>query len=306
MSPTIMVMKRVMVACVTTEVVKITQPAKDIRTDRVHLLNFIKAASNGDKAEKDREQFYRAVYNKVVEVLNGEKQEIYEHFNVRSFNFDDCFHAIYDILITEKRKGSDIYVNISGGTPEYAAAASIASMMIPGVKLFSVGTKATGHTIDFDKQLSMAYHNGELVGSAFEVHKPISINSFPLKAPDEDVLKCLKIFNSLPIGKRSNVNVIRRLIHNQLWKFALDEKGSGTSVELENEDGEMLPSSDREKYLKLQRKEAVLYQRDYINKWKADGWIEKSKINGKRYQLTDTGKRYVDIFCSDVVFIPTD
>ncbi len=294
--------KRVMVACVTTEVVKITRPAHDIGVDRIHILNYVKEGKAGSQEEKDRETFYDLVYSSVRDELRMFVDEVVEHRDVTTFDFDQCFHAIYDILYEERGKGSDVYVNISGGTPEYAAAAAIASMMVKGVKLFSVGTKASGFTVDFKKQLEQSYHDGHLVGSAFDVHAPFPISSFPLPTPEEDLLKALKVFVSIPVGKRSNVNVIRKLIKLQLWRFALDGTGTGTSAEWEDEDGRFVDGEDYGKYLKRQRKEAVLYQRGYIDKWKKQGWIEKSTINGKRYDLTDTGRRYVEIFCSDVVF----
>lgn len=302
MASALMITDRVMIACVTTEVVKITHPAEYIQVDRIHLLNYVKDAPNGTEDEIARKEFYESIYSATKQELGMFVDQIVEHRDVKPYLFDACFHAIYDILIEEKNKCSDIYVNISGGSPEYAAAAAIASMMVDGVKLFSVGTQASGYTIDFKKQLELAYHDGRLVGSAFQVLEPIPINKFPLLTPDVDLLKSLKVFNFLDLNQRSNINVIRELIRNHLWRFALDEMGTGTSVELEDDSGQLVSSNDREEYTKRQRKEAVLYQRGYIDKWKKEGWIEKSKINGKRYQLTETGQRYVDLFCSDTVF----
>jgi len=300
--PAMQIMKRVMVACVTTEVVKITHPAHDTGVDRIHLLNYVKEGESNTQEEQDRKTFYEKIYSTVKQELGMFVDEVVEHRDVTTYNFDQCFHAIYDILYEEKCQGSDVYVNISGGTPEYSAAATIASMMVKGVKLFSVGTMASGFTVDFKKQLEQSYHDGHLVGSAFDVHEPFPIASFPLPTPDEDLLKALKVFVSIPVGRRSNVNVIRKLIEYGLWRFALDEAGTGTSVEFEDEASRFIEGGDYEKYLKRQKKEAVLYQRGYIEKWKKLGWIEKSSINGKRYDLTETGKRYVEIFCSDVVF----
>lgn len=304
--PAMQIMKRVMVACVTTEVVKITQPAHDIGVDRIHLLNFVKEGDSNIQEEQDRKTFYGMIYNQVKNELSMFVEEVVEHRNVTTYNFDQCFHAIYDILYKEKEGDSDVYVNISGGTPEYAAAAAIASMMIKGVKLFSIGTMASCFTVDFKKQLEQSYHDGRLVGSAFDVYEPFPISSFPLPTPDEDLLKALKVFVSIPVGRRSNVNVIRKLIYHGLWRFTLDENGTNTSVEFEDKDGKFIEGNDYEKYIKRQKKEAVLYQRGYIDKWKKFDWIEKSKINGKRYDLTETGRRYVEIFCSDVVFTISD
>ena len=296
------IMKRVMVACVTTEVIKITRPAHDTEVDRIHLLNFVKEGESNTEDEQDRKIFYEKIYSQVRWELNQFVDEVIEHRNITTYSFDQCFHAIYDILYEEKSQGSDVYVNISGGTPEYAAAAAIASMMVKEVKLFSVGTMASGFTVDFKKQLEQSYHEGRLVGSAFDVHEPFPISSFPLPTPDVDLLKALKVFVSIPVGRRSNVNVIRELVKNGLWRFALDETGSGTSAMMEDDTGHLLSDNERETYEKLRRKEAVLYQRGYIDRWKKEDWIEKSKVNGKRYSLTNTGRRYLDIFCSDVVF----
>ena len=296
------IMKRVMVACVTSEVVKITYPAKNTKVDRIHLLNYVKEGESDSEEEQDRKIYYETIYSGVKKELDMFVDEVVEHRNVITYDFDQCFHAIYDILYEEKRRDSDIYVNISGGTSEYAAAAAIASMMIKGVKLFSVGTKASGFTVDFKKQLEQSYHEGQLVGSAFDIHEPFPIASFPLLTPDEELLKALKVFISIPVGQRSNVNVIRKLIRYKLWRFAQDEIGTGTSVEFEDENGKLMSNKNIDDYLKRQKKEAVLYQRSYIDRWKKEGWIEKSSLNAKRYDLTNTGRRYVEIFSSNVVF----
>ena len=294
------IVSRVVVSCVTTEVVKVVSPAISIRADRIHLLNYVKRSREGDPSETARERLYDTVYGENVRRLREAGIEIMEHRDVRPYIFDECFHAIYDILTEEKGRGSALYVNVSAGSPEYAAAASIASMMIEGVNLFSVGTKASGYTVPFDRQLELLTHEGEIVGTAFEVYNPIGIDPFPLPTPDVESLKALKVFASVPEGARSNVNVIRELMRRGMWRFSRGDGPKGTTFEME-ESGEH--RTCLEEYKRRQRKEAVLYQRGYIDVWKKQqGWIEKSQAHPKRYCLTDKGKRYVDIFCSDTVF----
>ena len=291
--------KRVMVACVTTEVVKVTDPAIKLDVDIIHLLNYVKKADADDLDQIARAELLESVYQENVRVLKDAGIWIKEHRDAPIFIFDDFFRTIYEILVEEKKWGSAVYVNISSGPPEYSAAAAIASMMIDDVELFTVGAKASGYTIPFDRQKEMLTHNGKLVGTAFEVYKPIKIDKFPLPTPDLKLLNALKIFASIPEVKRSNVTVIRELILNRAWRFSSsdDDCRLGTSVEFEDSHGKRLESTEKDLYSKRQNKEAVQYQRAYIDRWKEEGWIEKSEINGKRYRLTKTGQRYIDVFC---------
>lgn len=290
--------KRVMVACVTTEVVKITDPAIKLNVDIIHLLNYVKKADSDDLDQIAREELFEAVYQENIKVLKEAGIKVKEHRDAPIFIFDEFFRTIYEILADEKKWGSAVYVNISSGPPEYSAAAAIASMMVDGVELFTVGAKASGYTVPFERQKGLLMHDGKLVGSAFDVHKPIKIDKFPLPTPDLKMLRALKIFGTIPEAKRSNVTVIRELIKNKEWRFSSSDENCtiGTSVEFEGSDGKMMDGIDKEQYSKRQNKEAVQYQRAYIDYWKENGWIEKSEINGKRYKLTKTGRRYVDIF----------
>ncbi len=141
--------RRVMVACVTTEVVKVTDPAKKLRIDRVHLLNYVKKAAPGDSEQAAREDLYESVYQENLSFFHNSGIEVVEHRDVPIFKFDECFHAVYEILYRESEKGSAVYVNISSGPPEFSAAAAISSMMVEGVSIFSIGAKASGHTVPF-------------------------------------------------------------------------------------------------------------------------------------------------------------
>ena len=288
--------QRVMVACVTNEVIKVTDPANNLRIDRVHLINYVRKADPGDEDRARREELYEAVYQENVSFFTEKGIEVCPHRDVQVFNFDACFRAVYEILVREHEMNSAVYVNIGSGPPEYAAAAAIASMMVDDVELFTVGTKADGFTTPMDRR--SLTHEGKLVGTAFKVSDPIQIDKFPLDTPDLYLLRALAVFKTVPEKDRSNVRVIRELIKSRLWKFTSSGEDSaiGTSVEFEGADGKRIPGSDKGYYGALQRKEAVQYQRSYIEVWKEQGWIERSEISGKRYRVSKKGERYLSIF----------
>ena len=290
--------KRVMVACVTNEIIKVTDPAMKIGVDRVHLINHVRKAEPGDEDRCKREELYEAVYQENLSFFNEKGIEVCPHRDVEVFRFDACFHAVYEILSQEREKNSAVYVNIASGPPEYAAAAAIASMMVDGVELFTVGTTADGFTIPMEKMRDSLTHNDRLVGTAYKVHDPIQIDKFPLDTPNLFLLKALAVFREVPEKDRSNVRVIRALIKARLWKFtsSSDNCVIGTSVEFESSDDKILVDAPKKTYEDRQRKEAVQYQRSYIEAWKGYGWIEKSEISGKRYKVSKKGERYLDIF----------
>ncbi len=289
-------MQRVMVACITNEVIKVTDPAVKLRIDRVHLINYVKKAEPGDEDRAKREELYDAVYHENVSFFTKNGVEVCPHRDVKVFNFDACFRAVYEILIREHEKNSAVYVNIGSGPPEYAAAAAIASMMVDNVELFTVGTKADGFTTPMERK--SLTHEGKLVGTAFKVSEPIQIDKFPLDTPNLFLLRALSVFKKVPEKDRSNVKVIRELIKAHLWKFTISEKNCaiGTSVEYESADGKLIDNSKKKTYEDRQRKEAVQYQRSYIENWKEQNLIEKSEISGKRYRITKKGERYLNIF----------
>lgn len=294
------VRRRVMIACVTTEVTKIVEPARQFDIERIHLINYIVKADPKDEEKRVRQNLYEEFYQRNEELLLEMNMEIIPHRDVKIFDFHECLRTIYEILKEEEKKGSIIHVNISAGPPEYAAAVTMASMMLEGVSIFSVATPFDGHTVPFAEQRNHMLHEGKLVGTAFKVYEPEIIDHITLKTPNESMLKALKVFASIPEKERSNANVIRKLILYGLWRYSRGVEG--TSIELE-ENGKLAEKNNKEKYDKLRNKEAVLYQRGYIDFWKKqEKWIEKSEIYGKKYKLTSKGQRYLEIFCPNTIF----
>ena len=123
------VRRRVMIACVTTEVTKIVEPARQFDIERIHLINYIVKADPNDEEKMVRQNLYEEFYQRNEELLLEMNMEIISHRDVKIFDFHECLRTIYEILKEEEKKGSIIHVNISAGPPEYAAAVTMASMM---------------------------------------------------------------------------------------------------------------------------------------------------------------------------------
>ncbi len=293
---------KVMIACVTGEVTLLVQPAIDNNVDRIHLIHFVK--SDGEK--DDRARFYQKFYTESEKLLKKAGIEVVEHADAETYVFRKMMHEIYEILINEVNgKKSDVYVNLSGGTNEYAAAAAICSMMFKDVSIFTVSKGYDDRTIDYDQLLKNSMKDGKLVGSCTNIGNIYPMEKFPIERPEDNLLKAFKIYAVIAdnIPKNSNTVVIRNLILQNIWlaKGPLEDGAAknNTSVEFEiPEKGYACPSSKTVEYAKRQRNEAVQYVRMYIQKWETKGWIEAIP-HTKKYMITDEGRTVLDVFCSD-------
>ena len=66
---TIEIRRRVMIACVTTEVIKVVKPAEDLNIERIHLINYVVKANPNDEGRKIRENLYEEAFQRTVELL---------------------------------------------------------------------------------------------------------------------------------------------------------------------------------------------------------------------------------------------
>lgn len=298
-----------MIICVTTEVILSEKPAEMMNVDHVHIMNKI-IEKPGDSETKKRENIYRLALEEVIRRLKDAHIGYEMHSDKDTLKFNEMMPALFEILNDEQSNGSHVYINISGSTPDFAAAASIAAMMYKdNCDLFSVGTKngCWNKSLDELKDFYTDKESGMLVGRAKDVTEPFMISGFEINPPDERLLKQLKIFGMIPIEKRTNSNVIRNIIKQGLWKPSNYYQGKstfieGTSVEFEEKYREEDLKYNAE-YKEQKNREVVIYQRYMINKWEDDGWIYKNSIEtGNKYDLSAKAKDYLNMFCSDRIY----
>ena len=289
----------VMVACVAREVTMIVEPALFYRVNRIHLLNYVKEDDESEAGQK-RAQLYREIRDTVCRRLDDSGVEVVMHDELPTYIFSNMMKEVYSILQDERSRDSIVYVNISGGTYEYAAAASIAAMMTEGVKLFNVGAR---NSIESAEDLRrMLTKDGNLVGTTDSVYDPFGIQGCRIESPDIRRLEALRIFAGVELRKRSNTEVIRRLIIEGVWNWPPAEDESerirGTSMELFDISRNEPRRSMGEKYRRLSNSEKVRYQKDFIDRWKANGWIEQVEgSRSRKYDLTEEGRMQLRMFC---------
>jgi len=202
---------------------------------------------------------------------NLPKAEIIEH-EAMVFDFTTMLRTVLNILGSENE--ADVFVNISAGTSEYTAAAVIASMMIPGTVPFSVSTKE--YSIPDGDLRKIYYKNDVPLGLTAVTREPKALPHYRIDVPDEYLVRGLRVLDrkNAEEGSVSGTAVIDALKAHGIW-YRKDKP--------------------KETVAEGKRYEAVCYQRDFVDKWKDNGWIDKDRKT-KKYFVTDAGRIVLDTF----------
>ena len=233
--------ERVMIACVTTETVRISDAAKYFDVDRIHIVHYV-------DDHKEMTWFYKSFYEQVCKLINESLPEcqIVEH-NSMVFYFDNMLREIEHIVELENSSSVQpiIYVNISAGSPEYISAATIISMMHENTEPVSVGAGEYLHKKEEDLR-SIYYENNVPVGLIKTIREPRVVQQFTLSAPSKRLVIGLRILNKrinneLPLTSKA---IVAEFKQNGIW--------------------ERDPSAN----------DQVYYNRDFIDKWLQQKWVE--------------------------------
>ncbi len=269
-----------MIACVTFETSKIVEPALYYEINKIHIIRYIR------DPDSETGRMYDEFRQTVCERLEAESPrpiEIVVH-NVPVTHFADMLRTVLSIIRAEKSSDAneecDIFVNISAGTPEYSAASTVASMMIPGVTPFSVGTKE--YTVSNEVVKQIYYVDGKPVGLSKTTYPPKAVPIYPISIPEEHLVRGLRVLYERSTSKKSITSgaMISALKDAGIWYRDPRTDDSGKK------------SSGRQT-------EAVYYQRDFIAKWVKNGWIRKDDLLNK-YEVTLDGKNVIDTFYVDL------
>ena len=269
--------KRIMVACVTFETSKVVEPALYYEINKAHIIHYVK------DPDSESGKIYDSFRRRVCERLESESPrevEIVEH-NERVSDFSVMLRTVLSIIQMENsgEEGCEIYVNISSGSPEYAAAATVASMMVPGTIPFSVNTKE--YTVSTDRIRDVYFVDDQPVGMTKTTYPPRTMPIYAINIPEEHLVRGLRI-----LGHR---NEAKLSVTSGRMVEALKEAG------LWYRDTE---SDDPDRKANQRQTEAVYYQRDFISKWLKNGWIVKDDLRN-RYILTERGTTVIGTFYTD-------
>ena len=263
--------KRIMVACVTFETAKVTEPVSFYEANKIHLIHYSKNPS-------DKNNVYNLFYDRVVELIEGYGRdiEIVEHNEV-VYDFRVMLRSVLEIIQSENRneEGCEIYVNVSAGTSEYTAASTIASMMVPGTVPFTVNSKE--YTVDNSRIKDLYFIDGKPVGLTKVSSEPMTLPNYSIDIPDEHLVRGLRILDQKNEARKptSSSHMVDALKDAGIWFREIE------------------PRDDKK--ASVRQTEAVYYQRDFIYKWAKNGWIEKNERSGK-YVVTELGRTVLDTF----------
>jgi hypothetical protein len=257
--------RKVMICCVTFETAKVVEPIKFYGVDKVHIIHYVKDSDSQEYS------IYQDFYDEVcVQIKNWRRIEIMEHFT-KVYDYHGLLKTLNGIM--ESDKTSEIYVNISSGTSEYAAASMIASSMHKNTKPFTVGTmEYTSSKEDIKKYY---YENGNPVGLSKKVYAPRYIDTMATEVPAEELVICLGIVDYINRNNRSGSikNIISLLKKNGIWDYVPNESKIKTDET---------------------QKELMYVKRHYLEKLMNNNWTVKTSRN--KYELTDEGKVILKIF----------
>jgi hypothetical protein len=277
---------RVVISCVTFETVKIIEPIAHYQATRVHLLWYTRDPDN--ERGKIYSKFYENVHDACRNIYSVEK---IEGHNERVSDFTTMLSTVLGIIRKEREEDPlcDIYVNISAGTSEYAAAAAIASMMASGKETsstgttvpFSVATKRYTVPVEMIPEIYFDKDKNTPIGLTKEVYDPIKMPCYHIEMPERHLILALRIFRD---RKKAKLPVTNTKMISEL------EKDEAIWFHGETYIGKRGEDSDKER-----RSKAVYYQRNFIDKWKDKGWIRKDETT-KKYAVTELGETILNTF----------
>jgi hypothetical protein len=261
---------RVVISCVSFETVYVTNPIGYYQATRAHLIRC--SGEPGSDEEADNNE----LFEKLCEHIRDNCPDIVEH-NANVFDYSEMLRTVFSIIEYENRRPdpSDIYVNLSAGSAEYVAAATVASMMFPETVPFSMPRDDS----TADSYVTFArLECGMPIVSTQGVGKPKPIGKYAVSIPERHLVDGLRILSEME--KKNHYPKGSEMIP------LLKERGIWYRGEL-TEEG---PEDDKRK-----RIDSVYYQRDFISIWADKGWVKKDKLK-KRYVLTEEGRSVVDTF----------
>lgn len=273
---------RVVITCVTFETVKVVKPIRELRAERVYILHY-------DSGAKNKPNVYSEFYHEVVRQLRefGLGDEDIIERNVKVFRFKDMMSELVAIMAREREDGNEVYVNVSAGSTEFAAASTVAAMMVKGVKPFTVHSRK--YTVSGDENVRRTYSiDGKLVGQCCVAAEPVELPTFHIDPPPRDLVIALRELRKLKETKRPTKysTMIQAIKDAEAWTYDPEKEAK-------------FKAADPRRGEKIMQAEKMYYSRHYIDGWIRRGWVDGKAGRGRELQITDAGENVTDVFYLD-------
>jgi hypothetical protein len=264
------VSKKVVVACVVFDTWKVVAPIEYLHdAGKIYLIHWV------SQKHPERNSVYSDFFNQTVKMLAGTIgiENIYE-VRTEVYDFRKVLATVLAILIDERSKGNEVFINISSGTSEFAAAATLAAMMVPGVRPFTVRTDKW--MVSDDKVLKqMYYEKGTPVGQSRSVRDPEDLPIFKVPMPDRSLVIGLRLLSSHITEKKSTSysSMIREFKRAGIWR-------------------------DNDMERKIDQSDKMFYLRNFMDPWLENEWVMKE--SKRQIALTDMGKHVIEMFYAEL------
>ena len=251
---------RVLLACLRYDVLKIIESVRAYSPQ--YVITFHDAFSDPTK-----QRF--AFADRFQHLLEKEFPSIsYHSFEMKQKDFRDISKTLESAVtfLNNLVDYPDIFINISAGTNEFAAAATMTSMIHDNVAIFTQDEEEDNLSAEAIKEIY--YKNGEPTGPVTKVSEPRAIDVYRVDPPSKPLIIGLRILDE-------NMKAGRSLMAKDMIKIFMDE-----GIWLR--DG---PSHN----------DNVLYLRDFVEKWIAKGWVVRGQLRNQ-YRITEKGRMMLDTF----------
>lgn len=268
---------RVVISCVTFEVAKVVEPVEYYEATRVHLLS---TSREGDVYRRFLDEVCRRIssYSKKTQIVKhitrfGEDGS----YDFAVYDFSSVMREILCIIQEEievNGEGNvDIYVNISAGTSEYSAASLISSMMyIDSTTPFTVSTDR--YTVDGELAEKIYFEeDGTPIGQARTCKPPRAISRYRVDMPDREKVLALDVMKT---------------------QIEMGDSCAATVMGILRDKGLFDEFSKLKHNSKPEQKDIMRYQRNYVDYWLDNNWIEKQ--SKRKYKVTDIGNEVLSVF----------
>jgi hypothetical protein len=271
---------------VTFETVKVVKPIRQLKADRAYILFHVV------EAYKDKKTIYSAFRDEVISQLADdpglkEGKDLIIETKARPFRFDELLGALLRILSHESRLGSEVFINVSAGSSEFAAAATVAAMMVPGTKAFTVAVR--DYMVTGEERIKEVYFDGDRpVGQARDIYEPRQMPTFTIDMPPEDLVRGLRLLHARMRDRKliTYAEMICDLKEAGFWK-------PGVPAEERSSEG-----SGKRARATATASDKMRYRRYFLEGWERMCWIERDGSGG-RVRITEAGENVLDMFYLD-------
>ena len=258
-------MVQTVVVCIDADEPEVLEPVRFYRADRVHLLYSV-PGTLGPRAVGDLLRILPShCYGAEV------RRHVVDIRDTRSMLGELLKIADEESRVT---KGlSDIRVDLSSGTQEFAAAGAAACVLCPELNPFTV--RPEGYGADEEKIGRMLYGEGRPSGLSKAVGPPVYV---PMGLPGREdsalAVSLCALSGILAKGKRAPYSVfVGRLKDAGMWNY-VPEPGT----------------------VRTDQKERIHFRRHYIVPMLKRGWISEDPEMKRRFVLTDRGRDVVSVY----------